>query len=282
MRLGFVGCGRWGSKLATAFRACGAEIVAYDRKQGRRGGYGGVDALLHDPEPAPGFGRYVSWRSQLADKSIDAIVAVAPPEITTEIALACVVAGKPVMATKPLFKHADSISSVAYVDFWRLWSESHRRAHDLWANDKSGQPLIIALYGSGPIRDFPGAFDYGPHVMAALFDIAPDAKIVSAKKVPCESGEFFTIVAEENGKQIVASFGNGAKGSSRCIGMPPFNLSFEEGTMIGDEEKDEVMRRFCASFILDVQEGHVNSHWLDLSRRGTDELKRIRETAVNA
>ena len=280
MRLGFIGVGKWSQKLATAFRACGAEIVAYDRKQGPRGGYGGVDVLLHPPEPAPGFGRYQPWRNQLADKSIDAIIAVAPPEVTTEVALACIESGKPVLATKPLFRHPDSIKSVAYVDFWRLWSESHRRAHDLFTNDVSGQPLCIALYGSGPIRDFPGAFDYGTHVLAAMYDIAPDCTITSAKRVPCEQGEFFTVEAEQDGKKIIASFGNGAKGSSRCIGMPPFNLSFEEGTMIGDETKDDVLRRFAASFILDVQEGHVNPHWMNLSRRATEEIRRIRETAT--
>lgn len=290
MRLGFIGVGRWAQKLASAFRECGAKIVAHERSVRK---FARCQHCTHDHEPddtmrlchgaAPwGFGPRVDWRSQLADKSIDAIVAAATPEVTTEVALACAAAGKPCMVTKPLWNHPETISAPFYVDFWRLWSASHTQAHNLFLNQggvESHQTLCIALYGSGPFRDFPGMFDYGPHVIAAMLDIAPECKIMNAKRAPSERGEFFTVEAEQDGKRIVASFGNGAKGSSRCIGMPPFNLSFEEGTMIGTEEKDAVLRRFCASFLLNIQEGYVSPLWLDLSRRSMATLRQIREMA---
>src|SRR5690242_19021703 len=112
LRLGFCGVGKWANKLATAFRECGAEIVAYDRQNRYAhrckcglefSNHGQPGALLcanctcqkFDSQcgsSAAGFGTWTPWRDQLADKSIDAIIAVAPPEISTEVALACAAA----------------------------------------------------------------------------------------------------------------------------------------------------------------------------------------------
>lgn len=267
MRIGFVGCGKWASKLATAFRACGAEIVCHDRRTP------GLPA--EDVEPpwkssyyadVPGFGEYRPWRDQIEHTQIDAIIAVAPPEVTTEVALACAAEGKPVMATKPLFEHPASIRAPFYVDFWRLWSEAQQKKN--WG---SGQ---FWLTGSGPFRSFPGAFDYGPHAIAACID-AGFPELDECHRMPSETGELFHAVFTGGGEDYVTvCFGNGSTGGTRVI------WGHEETPLaIGSEPKDEILQRFCQSFLNDVSEGFVDTRLLELSRRGMAELRKIREMA---
>jgi hypothetical protein len=217
------------------------------------------------------------WRNQLADKSIDAIVAVAPPEVTTEVALACAAAGKPVMATKPLFDHPETIRAPFYVDFWRLWSEAHGllRSRALWPYSESG--IQIELHGSGPIRGFPGAFDYGPHVIAAVMDTRADAELVDAVALPCSAGELFRVRYLASNGWWTLTFGNGSE-----IPVRNYAGCYEHGTRIGSEEKSAVLRRFCQSFLDDISEGFVDTRLLNLSRRGMEELREIREMAKRA
>jgi predicted dehydrogenase len=298
MRLGFVGVGKWAQKLASAFRECGAEIVAHDRKtRDRCYSHGSPlcdDGVWHRPDGdagcvqgcdggyrwTTGFGRYAGWQEQLADKSIDAIIAVATPEVTTEVALACAAAGKPVMATKPLFDHPETIHAPFYVDFWRLWSEAHSRTKEAVLADP-GIRCEIDLYGNGPFRSFPGAFDYGPHVIAAMLDIWPQCEIGLVKASKLEHGDLFTAEARYGGRRIVGRFGNGAAESARRVVIGERVIE-EEGSRIGAEEKVAVLRRFCQSFLDDVSEGFASTRLLDLSRRAHAEITKIREMAVSA
>lgn len=290
IRLGFIGVGRWARKLAESFRACGAEVVAFDRKSGFErsrcpyncdNGYEstgmrcpqGCDAGWENLGHAEGFGAYQPWRDQLADKSIDAIIAVAPPDVTTQVALACAAAGKPVMATKPLWDHPERITAPFYVDFWRLWSEAHQAALrgriDFHA---------LNLYGSGPLRDFPGAFDYGPHVMAAVLDLAGDevVELRAARKLPCDQGELFEadLLVGEGKRLVHTKFGNGSIQSIRTLWGHD-----EAPTHLGGEPRDAIMQKMCRAFISDVQEGYVDTRLLRLSRDGMQLLRRIREEA---
>lgn len=266
MRLGFCGVGRWAQKLAAAFRACGAEIVAHDRGN-KQAGMQGLES----------WGPLTFWRDQLADKSIDAIVAVAPPEITTEVALACADANKPVLATKPLWKHPERIGAPFWIDYWRLWSEAHRRCREAFI---AGGHLGVALYGSGPFRDFPGGFDYGPHVTAAALDIAPQLRIETVKADPCERGELYHVNARQFGNQTIGlTFGNGAKHSERYIGVNDLGF-MEEGDMIGGETKSSVLQKFCSAFLADVSEQFADHRLLELDRKAMALLRQIRETAT--
>jgi Predicted dehydrogenases and related proteins len=276
LRLGFVGVGRWARKLAESFRACGAEIVAHDRRGGTifddgcppcLGGQPHLPDWMHDCEKS-GFGRRVPWRDQLADKSIDAIVAVAPPEVTTQVALACAEAGKAVMATKPLFDHPATIRAPFYVDFWRLWANAHLETKDQRRYD---------LFGSGPLRAFPGAFDYGPHVMAAILDKFPRRRLAESVRMQSDNGgELFSYTFRdmETGLFTAGIFGNGAPESQRNVWGHE-----ETPTHIGNQLKSDVMKAFCSSFIADVQEGFVDTKLLNYSREGMRLLRQIREMA---
>ena len=295
MRLGFVGVGRWGSKLAEAFRACGAEIVAFDRgsfaypRCSSQHNLGSCKACAE--RWLDGFGSYQPWRSQLADKSIDAIVAVAPPEVTTEVALTCAAAGKPVMATKPLFDHPETIWAPFYVDFWRLYSDLHWE----WSlHREKYTTAMIQLEGSGPFRSFPGALDYGPHVVAQLFDAwrCYEPVLVKAARRTAEvtpEGEVFwaeyRLGVPDGEHKAYLEFGNGSSFPRRNIHLSYGSrgeclTAFEEGTRIGTEEKSTVLQRFCQSFLNDIHEGFVDTRLLELSRRGMAELRKIREMAT--
>jgi hypothetical protein len=325
LRLGFVGCGKWARKLAESFRACGAEIVAYDRRgsqepvpgdmwearglndktevvridgmgPGTFSCSGGVNGYYRAPgerlkdqfqlirrvspmPPLDGFGVYMPWLDQLADNNIDAIVSVAPPEVTTEVALACAEAGKAICATKPLFDHPATIRAPFYVDFWRLWSDAHREFRDKTDYRGPDGPRL-SLCGNGPFRDFPGAFDYGPHVIAAMLDIGFDFDTCGdwwhvTKPMPCERGELFQLDCElPSGEGCHILFGNGVAESERCIWGHE-----ETPTHIGAQLKSDVMKAFCSSFIADVQEGFVDPKLLDYSREGMKLLRQIREMA---
>lgn len=274
LRLGFIGVGRWGRKLADAFRACGAEIVAHDRRTMTvSGSHNGMPVITG----LDGFGEYKPWRDQLADNYIDAIVAVAPPDVTTSVALACAETGKPVLAAKPLWKHPETIRAPFYVDFWRLWSKAQASAHQARGTLVSARLFNVSLAGSGPDRAFPGIFDYGPHVAAALLDLCPDATVTGARRVvSAESGrELYRFTTRIFGTTVESEIGNGATVSKRCIWGHE-----ETATHIGDEPKDEILRNFCRSFLADVSEGFADTRLLNLSREGMRLLRQIRETAT--
>jgi hypothetical protein len=221
-----------------------------------------------DPE---GFGTYTPWRDQLADKSIDAIVAVATPDVTTEVALACAAAGKPVMATKPLFDHPATIRAPFYVDFWRLWSKVHERVK----NQEFGytRNWRYSMAGSGPLRQFPGLFDYGPHVIAAILDAIPMARLKTADRLPSPDGtDYMSYSFASDGEHVSGAIGNGSPDGWRCIWGQE-----ETPTHIGDDPKDQIVQRMCQSFLNDISEGFVDTRLLDLSRKSMTELNRIRE-----
>jgi len=264
LRLGFVGVGRWSRKLADSFRACGAEIVAYNRQS------------PPDVPLSPDFGTYMPWRDQLTDKSIDAIVAVATPEVTTEVFLACCAAGKAVMGTKPLWETPETIRAPAWVDLWRLWTFGHRVTKEAWEKDPTKE-LVVNLYGDGPFRDFPGSLDYGPHVMATLLDIQPGLHVKSAEKLNGGNGELFRVTFGPG--NITAHIGNAGQGRSDRRLTYGETEWIEAGDYSWGERKDNAIQSMCKAFMADCYEGYGDTRLMDLSRNGMRLLRQIREVA---
>jgi len=169
VNLGFVGVGPWAQKLAAAFRECGAEVVAIDRKRA-------------DEYPPNCFASekyvYQSWRGQIENPTIDAIIACAPPDVTTAVALECAKAGKRCVATKPLmwtemplrFSSYERLTTCLYVDLWRLYSPAWLAMKEELRGKKIDR-IDVAFCGNGPFRSFNGALDYGPHALAFVFDL---------------------------------------------------------------------------------------------------------------
>lgn len=171
-RLGFVGVGRHAQKMAAAFRECGAEIVAHARSSMAMGVQGPFAASPTDPLP---------WPDMIASPSIDALIICAPPEVTTEVALACAKAGKRCVATKPLMLQQPPVWrgfpapfefawANIYVDLWRLYSPAWQ-AMKAELRGKQIQSVHVDFYGNGPVRSFSGLLDYGPHALAFVADL---------------------------------------------------------------------------------------------------------------
>jgi hypothetical protein len=175
------------------------------------------------------------------------------------------------MATKPLFDHPETIRAPFYVDFWRLWSAAHTKMRD----EETGDGRFW-LYGSGPHRSFPGAFDYGPHAMAAALDIDDSIEIELPLLTGGPPGEVFSVLVNclRRHRKLSLVYGNGASVAVRDIWG-----SEETPLAIGDEPKDQILQRFCQSFLNDIAEGFVDTRLLELSRRGMQELRKIREMA---
>ncbi len=298
MNLGFVGVGKWAAKLNDAFRAEGGCAYGYDRQTPER---------IHVPGPKEFydvFGAfYMPWREQIASRDIDALVVCAPPDITTEVALACAAAGKPVMATKPLMLTVPiPIRAPFYVDFWRLWDETYQIIRAGVQKDKAhATSFYCKFYGSGPIRTFPGLLDYGPHAVAFARDLfmADEFDTVKLRARATRAGgellEFELWEENQAGNPIecVVHVGNGATEGARefvvnvddggrifwwetpthtCYGLDPFVARHRV-------LKDEALRRMCRSFMHDISEGFVTTAHLDLSCAVMRDLARVRALA---
>jgi hypothetical protein len=254
LRLGFVGTGKWARKLAESFRACGAEIRFHTRSPSSIAG------------EAKGFGSFVGdgdWQWMLDRKDVDAIIAVAPPEVTTQVALAAAEAGRPVLATKPLLQTPDKTTAPFWIDYWRLWARAHSYPRE----------LRYDLCGIGPFRSFPGGLDYGPHVMAALLDKG-DVRLLSAKSIAPGEGELFDCEFSVDGERVQSIFGNGGAAGVRNI------WGWEETeTGLGGQDKAEILAIFCRAFMSSVYEGYDDGRTLHLARDGMALLEQIREMA---
>jgi predicted dehydrogenase len=298
LRLGFVGCGKWARKLKSAFEAEGCTVVAHARSKEPRLAFGRVDE--------PGFGRHVIWQDMVISSpslEVDALVLCAPPEVTTEIALVCAAAGKPVMATKPLMlEEAPPIQAPFYVDFWRLWSKTWQRMSHYAEGENRSRDLSITMIGAGPYRSFPGLLDYGPHALAfihALGQAWPSAprvreaaviqidgaggEVVSAKLVSCMNTHK---LLAGNGWQSApcrgASLDTGATGTLQWAEEPERTSLWgpsSDGQFIQllEEPKKEAIQRMCLNFLSDIKQGLVEKQYLELSCRVMQDLRAIRE-----
>jgi predicted dehydrogenase len=168
MKLGFVGVGPHAQRMAAAFRACGAEVMAHDRS-GRRSP--GFETLLINGIP---FGAREPWRSMVENPAIDAVICCAPPEVAGQIAAECIMAKKTCCATKPLMwtdASADADKPQLYVDLWRLYSPAWL-ALKADIRGRTIRSVDVEFFGNGPVRStHSGLLDYGPHALAFLLDL---------------------------------------------------------------------------------------------------------------
>lgn len=158
MKLAFVGCGKHAKVLRDAFVGIGCRVVAHSRGE------------IGFPEP--GFGELLPIEMF---EDVGLVIAAAPPEATSRAACAFAVAGRAVLATKPLSWHPAVTSAPFMVDFWRLRCPAYLALRML-VRDRLGygirpERIEIEFSGSGPFRDFSGLLDYGPHALAYYYDL---------------------------------------------------------------------------------------------------------------
>lgn len=284
MRLGFVGCGKWGQKLGQAFEAEGAELYALARGSDARRRVAPLDGTRHVKH----------WSELIEDREVDAVVCVAPPDVTTECAIACAKAGKPVMATKPLMlTESVAIRAPFFVDFWRLWSEAFA-----YGIPKLTEKTEVVFEGHGPIRSFGGLEDYGPHAFAYVRKLLGlTSQTLTTRSVlkldsSLDGGELYRVESAD-GRWIVQT-GNGAPVGYRAVscelGKSMVKIIDETSEHMRafpsfKEDKSKAIRAMCRSFMNDISEGFVTTEWLDLScavMRDLAEVRRLADQRVGA
>ncbi len=267
MRLGFVGVGKHATKMAAAFRECGAEVVAHWRNYKVGGGFAIVGSE---------WGRAVPWAEQITDGSIDALIICAPPEVTTEVALACAKAGKRCVATKPLMwrlapaEHGYRNNAVYpesfYVDLWRLYSPAWQ-AMKTELRGKQIQSVHVDFYGNGPVRSFSGLLDYGPHALAFVADLLGNCEGLEWTELDSKNGTGSLWGASSNNCSLVT--GDGADGPRTSVQVVCDDGNYDTilweesrdhtydiqqvysltGEMLASNSRSLALRNFCRAFL---------------------------------
>jgi predicted dehydrogenase len=106
--VGIIGSGRHGSRYANhvARDVAGLRLAAISRRSPQ-----GADQAA-----AWQCAWHRDWRDLVADRRVEAVIAVAPPALNLEIARCCAAAGKPLLLEKPLA--ATSAAAAAIVDLY--------------------------------------------------------------------------------------------------------------------------------------------------------------------
>jgi len=109
MRIGVIGTGRHGSRYAGHIinDVAGLELAAISRRS----------AEGREQARAWHCAVYGDWENLIADRNVEAVIAVVPPGLNSAIALRCATEGKPLLVEKPL-----AVSSAAAEEIVDLFS----------------------------------------------------------------------------------------------------------------------------------------------------------------
>ncbi len=167
IRLGLVGAGPWGQKIAAVLKDMPGVVLA-------------------------GVAGRADWRGLVADPAIAGVIVATPPATHAEIALAAIKARKAVFIEKPLtfdVAQAESILAAAkkagvaaVVDHVHLFHPAYGELKRQLAAE--GPVHMIRARGGrrGPFRaDVPVLWDWGPHDVAYALDLlGPEPERVTA------------------------------------------------------------------------------------------------------
>jgi hypothetical protein len=284
LRLGWVGPGRWGCRLANVFRSFESEVTYHVRSHGQT-------------ERAPGMGYLVSLTDLLFEanaKVIDAIVCTATPDVTLSVYETCKTLAIPTMLTKPLQllsigDHPPLVPTV--VDYVRLWSPHYHKLKQESQKAKI-KHVSIDFYGWGPFRSFAGLWDYGPHAVAFLFDLLGDRpySISSIQKTERDGGDYRFIEGTFGDVSFDMAVGNG---SEEAVSKKLTVVTEDGGEYVYEEIGDHVhcklprrkvvddrpqaLQLFVKNFIEDVEGAKVNLYTLWLSTKIYGFLKQVED-----
>jgi hypothetical protein len=281
MKVCLVGPGRWGSKLADAFRERGAQIACHVRGQGT--------------EPVKGMGDLVSWRDllDLANaKHVDVVACAATPEMTMQVYEACRDLAIPALLTKPLMledigERPPLVPMI--VDYVRLWSP-HYHTIKVASQKAKIDHVQVEFYGVGPFRTFSGLWDYGPHAAAFLFDLLGDRDVVldTVTKTKRNGGEYTHVKGAFGVTTFEMMVGNGSEEdvakrlTIECANDDEYVYEEVGQTVrcklprkVTIDDKPQALQLMVGSFLDDVKKNHANLHTLWLTTKITNLLKQI-------
>lgn len=173
IRLGLIGCGRWGWRyIPSALLAGNAKVthvsrvgkaLASDENPYRRDE---INAALSDCKLVE------DWRDMVNE--VDAFVVATPPSSHAQVCAHLLELGRPVMVEKPFtldVKEALTIQAMAsaskallLVNNVHLFSPAYERLREIVLEAKPAHARVYSRGGgAGPYRDYSALWDYGPH-----------------------------------------------------------------------------------------------------------------------
>ena len=211
IRLGLIGCGKWGWRyIGAAHDAGNCQVVAVSR-------------VASAPEEARSaivpLPVRSSWREMLDIDKVDAFVVAAPPDVHAEICVPILERGIPVMVEKPIALDLGSATQIAdaakatgaplLVNHQHLFAPAYEELRarvagwsGFWTTSSGGGP--------GPFRSYSALWDYGPHDVAMVLGLAHDrsAKLLGAAY---DGGQFRLAVRAGNTNSLVRVWNDGEK-----------------------------------------------------------------------
>jgi predicted dehydrogenase len=172
MRLGLIGCGRWGRNIISTSRdLLDAKLVAVARANS------GTACTM--PENCCVF---PDWRSLLDSNLIDGVIIASPAYTHAEIALAAMERHIPVLIEKPMALSIDdaeallksSIKNQTYatVDHIHLFNPAFRRMVEIMPTYGSILNISGIAGGPGPYRsDCSALWDWAPHDISMILTL---------------------------------------------------------------------------------------------------------------
>lgn len=165
IRLGLIGCGRWGRNYVQAAHEAGNCAVTH--VAGATWPHG-VEAVAS-----------TDWR-RLQNARVDAFIVATPPSTHAEICTELLALGRPVMVEKPMalgVLDAVAIADAAIasgapllVNHQHLFAPAYEELRER-SSGWSSRVVVSAAGGRGPVRDYSALWDYGAHDVAMFLGL---------------------------------------------------------------------------------------------------------------
>lgn len=169
IRLGLIGCGKWGWVYAKSAREAGNAVVTHVHRVSKSHFN---DAWVQ--EYLTGAKVVDDWRKML-DEPVDAFCVATPPDTHAEICAHLLDLGRPVMVEKPMtldVAKAMALQAFAHksgapflVDHVHLFNPAFLRLREILADVRPDKVVITSRGGNeGPYREgYSALWDYAPH-----------------------------------------------------------------------------------------------------------------------
>ena len=199
IKLGLIGCGRWGWRyIPSALEAGNAKVTHVARvgkalaADGNPYRKGDVNAALSDCKIIE------DWRDMVDE--VDAFVVATPPVTHAQICAHLLELGRPVMVEKPftldvglalsLQKIASASKALLLINHLHLFAPAYEKLRDTVLVAKPSRCRIYSRAGNaGPYRDYSALWDYGSHDVAMCLGLGlGNPSSVRCMRMPDEFG----------------------------------------------------------------------------------------------
>ncbi len=236
LRLGLIGAGRWGTRIAQTIGAM--DGVCLHRLASRNADSWALvrpECIIH-----------ADWQALIAAGDLDGLMIASPPETHGSIALAAIEFGLPVFIEKPMTVDVAAARSIqdqaerrkvpVLVDHTHLFHASYRLLKETVPRLRGIRTIRSFGGNHGPFRRFDPLWDWGAHELSLILDLAgTDGAIVAASTLRREDrpeglGAVYAFEMEfKSGIRAWSQFGNLMDRKTRLV-----EVECAEGALIMD------------------------------------------------